>query len=146
MCKTKYQQFCTNLAHILAQRPPRERRPSRDFGKYSICSILKGGCFQMFISRDSRCFCGYRGCQCQKRTTPLLGQPPSSTPILEASECRKWGFKRWGIKQIRGYLRLFPLFSGFCSSRPLQNRAKKAEKGRKRPISTDFQEGRPDTP
>ena len=42
---------------------------------------------------------------------------------------------------------LFPPFSGFsrCSSGP-PKRAKKAEKGRKRPISADFREGRPDTP
>ena len=48
-------------------------------------------------------------------------------------ECRKWGFKRWGFEEIRGYLRkkgLFPPFSGFsrCSS----HRPEKGEKGRKR--------------
>ena len=54
-------------------------------------------------------------------------------------ECRKWGFKRWGFKEIRGYLRkkgLFPPFSGFprCSSHPPE----KGEKGRKRAKTADF--------
>ena len=65
-------------------------------------------------------------------------------------ECRKWGFKRWGFKQIRGYLRKKAFFLRFLdfpgALRTLRKRAKKAEKGRKTPISADFQEGRPDTP
>ena len=65
-------------------------------------------------------------------------------------ECRKWGFKRWGFKEIRGYLRkkaFFLLFLDFPGAlRTVRKRAKKAEKGRKRPISADFREGRPDTP
>ena len=64
--------------------------------------------------------------------------------------CRKWGFKRWGFKQIRGYLRKKALFLRFLdfphAVRALRKRAKKAEKGQKRPISADFQDGRPDTP
>ena len=62
-------------------------------------------------------------------------------------ECRKWGFKRWGFKEIRGYLRKkafflrFLDFSGCCSG-PLEN----FEKGRKRAKQADFQDGRPDTP
>ena len=66
------------------------------------------------------------------------------------SECRKWGFKRWGLKQIWGYLRKKALFLRFLdfpgALRTHQKRAKKSEKGRKRPILADFQEGRPDTP
>ena len=58
-------------------------------------------------------------------------------------ECRKWGLKRWGLREIRGFLRkkgLFPPFSGFprCSSHPPENcekRQKKGERGRFRPIS-----------
>ena len=42
---------------------------------------------------------------------------------------------------------LFPPFSGFPGAlQALRKRAKKAEKGRKRPISADFREGRPDSP
>ena len=65
-------------------------------------------------------------------------------------ECRKWGFKRWGFKEIRGYPRKKAFFLRFLdfpgALRTLQKRAKTAEKGRKRPISADFQEGLPDTP
>ena len=57
-------------------------------------------------------------------------------------ECRKWGFKRWGFKQIRGYLRKKAFFLCFLdfpgALRTLRKRAKKAEKdenGRFRPIS-----------
>ena len=54
-------------------------------------------------------------------------------------ECRKWGFKRWGFKEIRGYLRKKAFFLRFLdfpgALRTLRKRAKKAEKGRKRPIS-----------
>ena len=64
--------------------------------------------------------------------------------------CRKWGFKRWGFKEIRGYLRKKAIFLRFLdfpgALQALRKRAKKAEKGRKRPISADFREGRPDTP
>ena len=65
-------------------------------------------------------------------------------------ECRKWGFKRWGFKEIRGYLRKKAFFLRFLDFpgvlQALRKRAKKAEKGRKSPISADFREGRPDTP
>ena len=48
--------------------------------------------------------------------------------------CHKWGFKRWGFKEIRGYLRkkaFFLRFLGFPSSlRTLRKRAKKADFGR----------------
>ena len=54
----------------------------------------------------------------------------------------EWGFKRWGLKQIRGYLRkkgLLPLFSGFSSAvwalLKWAKKAEKGEKGRFRPIS-----------
>ena len=60
------------------------------------------------------------------------------------------GFKRWGFKEIRGYLRKKALFLRFLdfpgALGTLRKRAKKAEKGRFWPISADFQEGRPDTP
>ena len=65
-------------------------------------------------------------------------------------ECRKWGFKRWGLKQIRGYLKkkafscVFWIFQVLYG--PSGKGRKGAEKGRKRPISADFQDGRPDTP
>ena len=54
-------------------------------------------------------------------------------------ECRKWGFKRWGFKEIRGYLRkkaFFLRYPGFprCSWHPPE----KGEKGRKRAILADF--------
>ena len=68
----------------------------------------------------------------------------------EVLECRKWGFKRWGFKQIPGYLRKKAFLLRFLdfpgALRPLRKRAKKAGKGRKRPISADFQDGRPNTP
>ena len=61
-----------------------------------------------------------------------------------------WGFKRWGFKEIRGYLRKKAFFLRFLdfpgALQALRKRAKKPEKGRKRPISADFREGRPDTP
>ena len=57
-------------------------------------------------------------------------------------QCRKWGFKRWGFKQIRGYLRkkAFSLrFLDFPGAlRPSgkgRKRQKKGRKGRLRPIS-----------
>ena len=73
----------------------------------------------------------------QKRSFGLFGLP-------------QMGFKRWGFKQIGGYLRK----KAFClrfldfpgALRTLRKRAKKAEKGRKRPILADFREGQPDTP
>ena len=64
--------------------------------------------------------------------------------------CHKGGFKRWGLKQIQANLRRKALFLRFLdfpgALRTLRKRAQKAEKGRKRPKNTDFQEGRPDTP
>ena len=60
------------------------------------------------------------------------------------------GFKRWGFKEIRGYLRKKAFFLRFLdfpgALQALRKGAKKAEKGRKRPISAEFREGRPDTP
>ena len=60
-----------------------------------------------------------------------------------------WG-ERWGFKQIRGYVRKKAFFLRFLdfpgAARALRKRAKRAAKGRKRPISADFQDGRPDTP
>ena len=55
-------------------------------------------------------------------------------------ECRKWGFKRWGLKQIRGYLRKKAFFLRYPrifpgAIRTLRKRAKKAGKGRFWPIS-----------
>ena len=51
-------------------------------------------------------------------------------------ECRKWGFKRWGFKEIRGYLRKRAFFLRFLdfpgALRTLRKRAKRAEKGRKK--------------
>ena len=94
----------------------------------------------------------------QSRAIPPITRYPQDTRIKcdtpslasETLECRKWGFKRWGCKQIRGYLRKKAFFLRFldfpgavCT---LRKRAKKAEKGRKRPISADFQGGRPDAP
>ena len=65
-------------------------------------------------------------------------------------ESRKWGFKRWGFKQIGGNQRKKAFFLRFLefpgAVRALRKRAEKAEKGRKRLISADFQEGRGDTP
>ena len=65
-------------------------------------------------------------------------------------ECRKWGFKRWGFKQMWGYLRKKAFFLRFLdfpgALRTLRKWVKKAETGRKRPLSADFREGRPDTP
>ena len=64
--------------------------------------------------------------------------------------CRKWRFKRWGFKEIRGYPRKKAFFLRFLDFpgvlQALRKGMKKAEKGRKRPISADFREGRPDTP
>ena len=57
-------------------------------------------------------------------------------------ECRKWGFKRWGSKQIWGYLRKKAFFLRFLdfpgALRTLwkgRKRQKKGEKGRFWPIS-----------
>ena len=54
-------------------------------------------------------------------------------------ECCKWGFKRWGFKEIRGYLKKKAFFLRFLdfpgALRTVRKRAKKAEKGRFRPIS-----------
>ena len=73
---------------------------------------------------------------------------PPLAPITDPQkdlECRKWGFKRWGFKQIWGYLRKKAFSSVFWISQELfappekgRKRQKKAEKGRKgrsRPIS-----------
>ena len=54
-------------------------------------------------------------------------------------ECRKWGFKRWGVYanlRISEEKGLFPPFSGFpkCSSHPPE----KGEKGGKRVKTADF--------
>ena len=57
-------------------------------------------------------------------------------------ECRKWGFKRWGFKEIRGYLRKKAFFFRFLdfpgalrTLRKGRKRQKKGEKARFRPIS-----------
>ena len=76
---------------------------------------------------------------------------PETVLILHQKlECRKWGFKRWGFKEIRGYQRKKAFFLRFLdfpgALGTLRKRAKKAEKGRFWPISANFQEGRPDTP
>ena len=77
-------------------------------------------------------------------------QTSTRTKWFKHLECRKWGFKRWGFKQIWGYLRKKAFFLRFLdfpgALRTLRKRAKKAEDGRKRLISADFREGRPDTP
>ena len=69
----------------------------------------------------------------------------------KSSGFRVWGAANGGLRD--GGLRkseekgLFPPFLDFPGAlQPLRKRAKKAEKGRKRPISADFREGRPDTP
>ena len=58
-------------------------------------------------------------------------------------ECCKWEFKRWGCKQIRGYLRKKVFFLRFLDFpgaprtvlKRAKKRQKKGEKGQKRPIS-----------
>ena len=65
--------------------------------------------------------------------------------------CRKWGFQRWGFKQIRGYLRKSAFLFSFLDfpdvARALRKRAKKARKnGEKGRFSSDFQDVRPDAP
>ena len=93
-----------------------------------------------------------RGSWCVPPCNVRLQEMPETTPIIHPLdlECRKWGFKRWGFKEIRGYLRKNAFFLRFLdfpgALQTLRKRAKKAEKGRKRPISADFQGGRPDTP
>ena len=76
--------------------------------------------------------------------------PPSFWEVPGLLGCRKWGFKRWGFKEIRGDLRKKAFFLRFLdfpgALQALQKQAKKAEKGRERPVSADFREGRPDTP
>ena len=82
--------------------------------------------------------------------SPQKSRKSAPRSLIYFLECRKWGFRRWGFKEIRGYLRKEAFFLPFLDSpgapRTLRKRAKKAEKGQKRPISTDFQEGRPDSP
>ena len=79
-----------------------------------------------------------------------IGYPSCSSLASTNLECRKWEFKRWGFKEIRGYLRKKAFFLRFLdfptALGTLRKRAKNAEKGRFWPISADFQEGRPDTP
>ena len=86
-------------------------------------------------------------CHCRDRS---VGISAENLSLLIQMGCRKWGFKRWGFKEIQGYLRKKAFFLRFLDSpgalQALRKRAKKAEKGRKRPISADFQDGRPDTP
>ena len=54
-------------------------------------------------------------------------------------ECRKWGFKRWGFKEIRGYLRKKAFFLRFLDfPGALGTLRKRAKKGRKRAILADF--------
>ena len=54
-------------------------------------------------------------------------------------ECRKWGFKRWGFKEIRGYLRKKAFFFRFLDfPGALRALRKRAKKGRKRAILADF--------
>ena len=93
-----------------------------------------------------------RGKNCLAAIFAPRHQSVSSDPLgrLYRLECRKWGFKRWGFKEIRGNLgkkAFFLRFLDFAGAlRALRKRVKKAGKGRKRPISAVFQEGRPDTP
>ena len=77
----------------------------------------------------------------------IFPESPHMNLLGDKLECRKWGFKRWGFKQIWGYLRKKAFFFRFLDfPGALRTLRKRAEKGRKRPISADFQEGRPDTP
>ena len=93
----------------------------------------------------------YLGLRRNRRFTEISS--PSLPEIQKKSqnlERRKWGFKRWAFKQIWGYLRKKAFFLRFLdfpgALRTLRKWVEKAEKGRKRPISVDFREGRPDTP
>ena len=76
------------------------------------------------------------------RADPLQNEIAPKSSQLQNLECRKWGFKRWGFKQIRGYLRKKALFQRFLdfpgAVRALRKRAKTAERGRKRPKEADF--------
>ena len=60
------------------------------------------------------------------------------------------GLRDGGLSKSEDIWGKRPLFLRFLdfpgALRTLRKRAKKAEKGRTRPISADFQEGRPDTP
>ena len=86
------------------------------------------------------------------RAARLQKEPGPETLDLAINnlECRKWGFKRWGFQQIRGYPRKKAFFLRFLDFpgvvRALRKRAGKAENGRKRPILADFQERRADAP
>ena len=54
-------------------------------------------------------------------------------------ECRKWGFKRWGFKEIRGYLRKKALFLRFLDFPGVfTGPPEKGERGRKRAKKADF--------
>ena len=85
----------------------------------------------------------------RKKPGSIFHRPPPHRPLLAGAEqsffgvpCRKWGFKRWGFKEIRGYLRKKADFLRFLdfpgALQTLWKRAKKAEKGRKRPIFGRF--------
>ena len=86
------------------------------------------------LSQDSR---APKARQPLSRLFRTLGRKAQMTPVN--LECRKWGFKRWGLKEIRGYLRKKAFFLRFLDFPgavwALRKRAKKAEKGRFRPIS-----------
>ena len=64
---------------------------------------------------------------------------PKGSSFNHGLGCRKWGFKRWGCKEIRGYLRKKAFFLRFLdfpgALQALRKRGKKDEKGRFRPIS-----------
>ena len=118
--------------HRVLQGAPRGRQ---FYFHFHVAKLRKGRAWAIAVRRGS-----YRS----------LFLPNSDRLSLRKLECRKWGFKRWGFKEIRGYLRKKAFFLRFLdfpgALQALRKRAKKAEKGRKRPISADFQEGRPDTP
>ena len=95
-------------------------------------------------------------CACFKRSG-LKSQPKEACPVPEKGpgfrllflcaisfvccvgfllECRKWGFKRWGFKEIRGNLRKKAFFLGYprifqVLFRPSGKGRKRQKKGRK---------------
>ena len=73
------------------------------------------------------------------RTRAVSTQGPRQVCLSLRLECHKWGLKRRGFKEIRGYLRKKAFSSdilGFsrCSWHPPE----KGEKGRKRAKKADF--------
>ena len=102
-------------------------------------SLGEGGLLEHVSFQKSSSTRDFREC----RGPPKWGKtktirPPCRHPRLE---CRKWELKRWGFKQIRGYLTKRPSLSGFprCCPGPPE-KGEQGERGEKGRFGANFQE------